>query len=215
MKIKGAVLDMDGLMFDTEILTYKLQKEILKNDGFKFSLEDYKQTVGKRLADLTPLFHKAFGDDFDLDAFRAKCREAYINYTDENGVPVKDGLFDLLEKLKANKIKIALATSTTSKSAKRTLKIAGVLEYFDEFVCAEDVENGKPHPEAFLKAAEKLSLKPEDCVALEDSFNGIKSASAAGMITVMVPDLIEPTEEIKNKCDYIFKSLKDVIEIVD
>lgn len=214
MKIKGAVLDMDGLMFDTEILTYKLQKEILKNDGFKFSLEDYKQTVGKRLADLPPLFHRFFGESFDLDLFREKCREAYIKYTDENGVPVKDGLLDLLEKLKANKIKIALATSTTSKSAKRTLKIAGVLDYFDEFVCAEDVENGKPHPEPFLKAAEKLSLKPSECLALEDSFNGIKSARSAGMITVMVPDLIEPTEEIKNKCDYIFKTLNEVVELI-
>lgn len=214
MKIKGAVLDMDGLMFDTEILTYKLQKEILKNDGLDFSLEDYKKTVGKRVADLPALFHQFFGADFDLDAFRVKCREAYIKYTDENGVPVKDGLFPLLEMLKSEKIKIALATSTTSASAKRTLKIAGVLDYFDEFVCAEDVENGKPHPEPFLKAAEKLSLNPDECLALEDSFNGIISAYDAGMITVMIPDLIEPADEIKRKCDYIFTSLSEVIKLI-
>ena len=214
MKIKGAVLDMDGLMFDTENLTYKLQKEILKNDGIDFPLVVYKQTVGKRLADLLPLFHKFLGEDFDLDEFRIKCRKAYIKYTDENGVPVKDGLFDLLDRLKSKKIKIALATSTTTNSAKRTLKIAGVLDYFDEFVCAEDVKNGKPHPEPFLKAAEKLLLNPGECLALEDSFNGIKSARSAGMITVMVPDLIEPTEEIKADCDYIFKNLNDVTGII-
>lgn len=214
MKIKGAVFDMDGLMFDTENLTYQLQKQILKNYGFDFSLEDYKLTVGKRLADLIPLFHRFFGDDFDLDAFRQKCREAYIKYTDENGVPVKPGLTELLEKLKSEKTKIALATSTTSKSAERTLKIAGVLDYFDEFVCAEDVKNGKPDPEPFIKAARKLSLNPSVCLALEDSFNGIKSAHSAGMITVMIPDLIEPTEEIRSLCDYIFKDLNEVITII-
>ncbi len=214
MKIKGAVFDMDGLMFDTENLTYQLQKQILKNDGFDFSLEDYKQSVGKRLADLLPFFQKLFGEDFDAEGFRQKCREAYIKYTDEYGVPLKPGLNEILKKLKSEKIKIALATSTTSRSAKRTLKIAGVLDYFDEFVCAEDVENGKPDPEPFLKAAWKLSLNPNECLALEDSSNGIKSAHSAGMITVMIPDLIEPTEDIKNKCDYIFNNLNDVLTIV-
>ena len=214
MKIKGAVFDMDGLMFDTENLTYQLQKQILNNDGFDFSIEHYKQTVGKRLADLLPLFQKFFGEDFDAEGFRQKCREAYIKYTDENGVPVKPGLNEILEKLKAEKIKIALATSTTSRSAKRTLKTAGVLDYFDEIVCAEDVEYGKPDPEPFLKAAEKLSLNPGKCLALEDSYNGIISAHSAGMITVMVPDLIEPTEEITALCDYIFKDLNEVAKII-
>ena len=214
MKIKGAVFDMDGLMFDTENLTYQLQKQILNNDGFDFSIEHYKQTVGKRLADLLPLFQKFFGEDFDAEGFRQKCREAYIKYTDENGVPVKPGLNEILEKLKAEKIKIALATSTTSRSAKRTLKTAGVLDYFDEIVCAEDVEYGKPDPEPFLKAAEKLSLNPGKCLALEDSYNGIISAHSAGMITVMVPDLIEPTKEITALCDYIFIDLNEVAKII-
>ena len=90
------------------------------------------------------------------------------------------------------------------------MKIAGVFDYFDELVCAEDVKNGKPDPEPFLKAAEKLSLEPSECMALEDSVNGIKSAYLAGMKTVMVPDLIEPDDEIKAMCDLILGSLNEL-----
>ncbi|MBR2279528.1 MAG: HAD family phosphatase [Ruminococcus sp.] len=210
MSIKGAVFDMDGLMFDTENLTYKLQKEILAEAGLEFSLDDYKKTIGKRLADLPVLFYGLFGESYDFDRFRLECRNAYIKYTEEYGIPVKDGLFELLDELKEKGIKIALATSTARRSAERTLKIAGVFDYFDELVCAEDVKNGKPDPEPFLKAAEKLSLEPSECIALEDSINGIKSAYLAGMKTVMVPDLIEPDDEIKAMCDLILGSLNEL-----
>ena len=210
MSIKGAVFDMDGLMFDTENLTYKLQRDILAEAGLEFSLDDYKKTIGKRFADLPVLFYELFGESYDFDRFRLECRNAYIKYTEEYGVPVKDGLFELLDKLKEKDIKIALATSTTRRSAERTLKIAGVFDYFDELVCAEDVKNGKPDPEPFLKAAEKLSLEPSECMALEDSVNGIKSAYLAGMKTVMVPDLIEPDDEIKAMCDLILGSLNEL-----
>ena len=210
MSIKGAVFDMDGLMFDTENLTYKLQRDILAEAGLEFSLDDYKKTIGKRLADLPVLFYDLFGESYDFDRFRLECRNAYIKYTEEYGIPVKDGLFELLDKLKEKDIKIALATSTTRRSAERTLKIAGVFDYFDELVCAEDVKNGKPDPEPFLKAAEKLSLEPSECMALEDSVNGIKSAYLAGMKTVMVPDLIEPDDEIKAMCDLVLGSLNEL-----
>ncbi len=210
MSIKGAVFDMDGLMFDTENLTFKLQRDILAEAGLEFSLDDYKKTIGKRLADLPVLFYELFGESYDFDRFRLECRNAYIKYTEEYGIPVKDGLFELLDELKEKDIKIALATSTTRGSAERTLKIAGVFDYFDELVCAEDVKNGKPDPEPFLKAAEKLSLEPSECIALEDSFNGIKSAYLAGMKTVMVPDLIEPDDEIKAMCDLVLGSLNEL-----
>lgn len=210
MKIKGAVFDMDGLMFDTENLTYKLQREILEKDGRVFTVEDYKNTIGKRTADLPVFFNKLYGDKFDYDKFRQSCRVSFTDYTDKHGVPVKDGLFELLDECKAKGIRIALSTSTTRKSAERTLKIAEVYDYFDELVCADDVEKGKPDPEPFLKAAEKLGLKPSECMALEDSFNGIKSAYFAGMKTVMIPDMIEPTDEIRCMCDCVLSSLGEV-----
>ena len=214
MNIKGVVFDMDGLMFDTENLTYTLQKPILAERGIDYTLDWYKQTVGKRSEDIILMFRELCGDSFNYEAFRAQCREAYQKYTDEFGVPVKEGLFELLDYLKAKGIKIALATSTTEPSAARTLKISGTLPYFDALVCADDVKRGKPYPDPFIKAAEKLGLNPENCLALEDSINGIKSAYSAGMVTVMIPDLIEPSDEIKPMCKKIFPSLKDVISII-
>ena len=215
MEIKAVVFDMDGLMFDTENLTYKLQKEIMQRDfGVQFSLEQYKQTIGKRFVDLPRFFADLYGEGFDFQRFHESCRGDFISYTDKFGVPVKDGLFELLNGIKRQKIKIALATSTSRKSAMRMLELAKVADYFDEFVCADDVTHGKPHPEPFAKAAEKLGIAPENCLALEDSFNGIRSAHAAGMVTVMIPDLIEPTDEIRALCRNVCADLHEVINLV-
>ncbi len=211
MEIKAAVFDMDGLMFDTENLTYKLQKGIMqRNFGVDFSLEQYKQTIGKRSADLPKFFAGLYGNKFDFKRFHECCRTEFTCYTEEFGVPIKRGLFELLDDLKERKLKIALATSTTRKSAVRILEIADVLKYFDELVCAEDVSRGKPHPETFLAAAEMLGFAPENCLALEDSFNGVRSAHGAGMVTVMIPDLIEPTDEIRELCYKVCADLSEV-----
>ena len=206
---------MDGLMFDTETLTYELQKPILKEWGVDYTLDWYKQTIGKRSEDIVQMFKELCGDEFDFAAFRVQCRKAYQKYTDEFGVPIKDGLFELLDFLKSKGIKTALCTSTTESSATRTLRISGTLPYFDELVCAEDVERGKPYPDPFIKAAEKLGMNPGECMALEDSINGIKSAYTAGMVTVMIPDLIEPTDEIRPMCREILPTLNEVIGLID
>lgn len=213
--IRGAVFDMDGLMFDTENLTYKLQRGILSGYGVDYTLPQYKQTIGKRTADLEGFFKNLCGADFSYGVFRGQCREAFVEYTDKHGVPIKPGLFELLDFFKGNGVKIALSTSTTRGSAERLLRISNTLPYFDELVCADDVSRGKPHPEPFLKAAEKLALPAKDCLALEDSLNGICSAYAAGLVPVMVPDLIPPSEEIRGMCFKICDNLSEVVEILN
>lgn len=215
MKIRGVVFDMDGLMFDTENLTYKLQHELLRKKGVEYPFELYKTTVGKRSEDIEEFFCKLCGEGFVYADFRVESRTAYENYTDKFGVPIKDGLFELLVFLKEKGIKTAVATSTTRPSAQRTLRISGALPYFDELVCADDVTRGKPHPDPFLKAAEKLGLEPEECLALEDSLNGIKSAHAAKMTAVMVPDIVEPTDEIRPLCFRILPSLNEVSALIE
>ena len=214
MNIQGVIFDMDGLMFDTENLTYRLQYELLAEKGLEYPFEWYKTTVGKRSEDIVGMFRDFFGERLDYESFRVECRSAYESYTDKYGVPIKDGLFELLDFLREKGIKNALATSTTRRSAERTLRIAGVIDYFDELVGADDVSRGKPFPDPFLKAAEKLGLSPESCLSLEDSLNGIKSAHAAGTIPVMIPDIIPPTEAIRPLCFRICGGLKDVIEII-
>lgn len=213
-KIKGVVFDMDGLMFDTERLTYQIINQVMTEQGYEYSLDFYKQTVGKRSVDVVSMYKEKFGDDFDYQAMKVGNMEIFWDYTAKNGVPAKKGLFQLLDYLKENNIKIALATSTTSKSATEILKRGKVIDYFDVLMCADSVKNGKPDPEVFLKACEKLGLQPQECMGLEDSFNGIISSSEAGLVTVMIPDMIPPTEEISNRCYKVCKDLTEIIEIL-
>jgi len=213
-KIKGVIFDMDGLMFDTERLTYEIINQVMTEKGYDYSLDFYKQTIGKRSVDVVSMYKEKFGDDFDYQAMKAGNMEIFWDYTAQKGVPAKKGLFDLLDYLKEKDIRIALATSTTAKSATEMLKRGKVIDYFDVLMCGDSVVNGKPDPEIFAKACENLGLTPNECMGLEDSFNGIISSSDAGLVTVMIPDLIPPTEKIKNRCYKVCNDLTEVIEIL-
>ena len=127
-------------------------------------------------------------------------------------MPVKKGLYEIFDYLKSVGCKISLATSTSSQTALKIMKKINLYDKFDAFVCGDDVKNGKPDPEVFLIAVKKLGLEPVDCVAFEDSINGIKSAHSAGMTTVMVPDLSEPTDEIKPMIDFLCTDLSEAIK---
>lgn len=209
LKIKGAVLDMDGLMFDTERLTFEIERELLSRRGVDFTLELYRENIGRRSVEVRKSFLKLCGDDFNYDEYHRRAMESFWAYTASKGVPLKDGLFDLLDFLRDNNIKIALATSTTSKSAREILRRAGVIEYFDRLICGDMVSRGKPDPEVFAVAAGRLKLSARECVALEDSPNGIASAYSAGLVTIMVPDLIEPSCETRKMCRRICRSLTE------
>ena len=119
---------------------------------------------------------------------------------------------ELLDFLKENRLKIALATSTSRRTSELNLKITGTAKYFDALVCGEDVKNGKPDPEVFLTAASRLGVAPECCAAFEDSVNGILSAYDAGMTTVMVPDYVQPTEELLPKISFLCGDLSESVE---
>ena len=214
--IQGFVFDMDGLMFDTERLVYDIWKQMLSERGLLLTLEDFKQTVGKRKQEVQNYYFNKFGSDFPYWELSQTGRNRYLDYIQANGIPVKKGLNEILEVIKSRGGRIAMATSTSRKTAEINIENAGVAEYFDVLVCGDDVKNGKPHPEVFLTAAQKLELSPDECAAFEDSINGIKSAHAAGMVTVMVPDLIQPTEEVLPMIDCLYEDLSqaagDLIE---
>lgn len=205
---------MDGLMFDTENLTYKIEHEVLAQKGIDFTFERYKNNIGKRSVEVIDNYKEFCGKDFDYDTYRNESMNRFWQYTQEKGVPIKEGLFELLDYLKEKQIKIALATSTTYPSAAEILKRAKALEYFNELICGDMVNKGKPDPEIFITAVKKLSLNPGECIALEDSFNGIISAYKAGLVPVMVPDLIPPTDDIKKMCYRICNNLKEVTELI-
>lgn len=212
--LKAAVFDMDGLMFDSERLVYNNWQKMMDESGYPYSIEDFKLTVGKRKAEVQHFYFDKYGKDFPYWEFSERGRKMYVDYVLQNGIPVKKGLYELLSYLKGENFKIALATSTSRQTSEMNLKSADVLNYFDELVCGDDVKNGKPHPEVFLTAATRLGIAPENCVAFEDSINGIKSANAAGMVTVMVPDFLQPTEEILPMINCLCKDLPESIEFI-
>lgn len=215
MMINGAVFDMDGLMFDSERLVYETWQMMMDELGFDYNLDIFKNTIGLRTDMAESYYNSLYGERFCYKPLKQKSREIFLKRVSEEGVPIKKGLVELLDFLKANGFKIAVATSTSAQTAHKIIKMAGVYDCFDAFVCGDDVKNGKPHPEVFLTAAERLSLSPKECVAFEDSINGIKSAHSAGMTTVMVPDYLQPTREIIPMIDCLCDDLSQAIEFID
>lgn len=213
--IKGAIFDMDGLMFDSERLVCSIWQEMMDENGYKFNVDIFKNTIGLRRDKTKEFYTSLYGSDFDYDHFKTQSRERFYKRIEKDGVPIKKGLFELLDYLRKNNIKTAVATSTSASTALKVIKKAGIYDYFDSFVCGDDVKNGKPHPEVFLTAAQKIGIAPNECIAFEDSINGIKSALSANMTTVMVPDFLQPTDEIKPKISLICKSLDEAIAFIE
>lgn len=213
--VKGAVFDMDGLMFDSERLVFEIWKEMTSELGLEFTVDVFKQTIGLRRDESEKFYKSFFGEGFDYSSLKLKSRAMFMERINRDGVPIKKGLIALLDYLKSNGVRLAVATSTSAQTAHKVIRLAGVYDYFDSFVCGEDVTNGKPAPDVFLKAAEKIGVEPNDCVAFEDSINGIKSAYAAKMTTVMVPDFLQPTDEIKPMINFLCKSLDEAIAYID
>lgn len=211
-KIKGVVFDMDGLMIDTERLTYKLYKSVMADMGYDLTLDIFKRTIGLRSADTKLLYKQLFGENLDFDSIKASVLKNFREHTENNGVPIKDGLFELLDYLKSNGIKAAVATSTSGQTAGRLLSLAGIAPYMTAFVFGDMIANGKPAPDIFLKACELLGEQPQFCIGLEDSYNGLKAVHSANMIPVMVPDMLEPTPETEK---LIYKKVKNLSEVID
>ena len=125
-------------------------------------------------------------------------------------MPLKPGIKELLVYLKENGYKVGVASSTREAVVSRQLVDAGLREYFDNLTCGDMLERSKPEPDIYLMACEKLGVKPEEAIAIEDSYNGIRSAYRAGVFPIMVPDLMHPDEEMRELAGQIFESLFDV-----
>lgn len=215
MKIKGVISDMDGVILDTEKLYARFWCEAANFYGYPMERSHALsiRSMARPLA--IERLKSYFGEDFDYYAVHSKRIELMDKYIEENGIEAKPGAELMLAYLKENGYRVALATATGYERTKEYLERLGLFKYFDEIVCAAMVECGKPAPDIYLYAAEKLGLRPQECIALEDSQNGIKSASSAGCKTVMVPDLDEPADEIKPLLYDVADGLVDVIRILN
>lgn len=212
MVIKGLIFDMDGLLIDTESLSFEALKYDCAQRGCTLTLEQFLGIRSLSIPKCEEKFKGYFGEDFDFyDSFEK--HTAYMNeHIDKYGVPMKKGADRLLKFAKEQGLRVALATSTPLDTAQRWLRSIGLWEYFDEVQSAADIEHGKPAPDVYLAASALLGFEPAQCMAFEDSPNGVRSASSAGCITVMVPDLSGPDEELSK---LIFASVADLDEAAE
>ena len=211
--INYVIFDMDGTLFDTEKLYRKTWIEIGEKWGFENIGELYPQVVGRSRELIIELLKEVYGEDHDYTAFFAE-RTEYFRRLTEKEIPLKSGCFEILEFLKENNIPCAVATSTKDPIASANLKRAGVYEYFDAIVTGDMIERGKPFPDIFLKAGEMLGADANTTAVCEDSYTGITGAHKAGMKPLMIIDLLEPTDEIRQITYAINDTLFDVIDLI-
>jgi HAD superfamily hydrolase (TIGR01509 family) len=212
MKYKAAIFDMDGLLLDTERIFLDAFKNTCAELDYKFDMSLFISIIGTNSVKTKDLLTEGFGTGFNHDRFR----DVWIRYVDEylstNSIPLKKGAVNILEKISSVPLSMAIATSTEYHDAVTSLESTGIINYFKFIVGGDHVTYGKPHPEIYLKTARKLDVEPKECIVFEDSENGVKSAHAAGMDVIQIPDLVTPTEEIKALGHRIYDSLSGVIE---
>lgn len=212
MVIKGLIFDMDGLLIDTERLSFEALVYDCRQRGFELTLEQFLGIRSLSIPKCEEKFKGYFGEDFDFKDSFEKHFLYMSQHIDKYGVPMKKGADSILKYAKEKGLRIALATSTPLDIAEGYLRSLGLWEYFDKVQSAADIKNGKPAPDVYLAASSLLGLAPSECMAFEDSPNGVRSASSAGCITVMVPDLSGPDEELEK---LIFASVSDLDEAVE
>lgn len=209
--IKAVIFDLDGLLIDSEIVSYKIYKEILNQFGYRFSIEEYAQnysgkTEVNNVTNLIDRYNLPWTVEIGLDNV-FKIEDKFINA----GIDLKTGAKELLTYLKENNFKVAIASSSTKDRALTILKQHNLVEYFDEFVFGNEVEKGKPNSDIFLKACDKLLENPEECLVLEDSEAGIQAAYSANIPVICIPDIKVPNQHYLNMTKEVLSSLEEVI----
>lgn len=214
--VYGAIFDMDGTMFDTERLRFQTLKQAsLEMIGIEFSDSYLMACLGLSASSAHRLAQQEYAEDIPYSAIRKRADELELETVREFGVPIKKGLLQVLERLRKSGLRMAVATSSRRAIAEEYLINANVYKFFDVLVCGDEVEQGKPHPEIFIRAAKKINLKPNDCLMFEDSENGIRSAYDAGGICILLKDIKTPNQSMLSHANYYFESMYDCLEWID
>jgi len=212
-KVQAVVFDMDGLIFNTEDLYRDAIMAVAAEDGHDIPADFYLSTVGLPGDATRAAFQDHFGMAFDVDALRSKASGRFRAMTALH-LRLKAGVVELLDFLDEAGLPRAIATSSRHEDVQHNLGLHDLGHRFKTVIASGDYSRGKPHPDPFLMAAERLGVPPHDCVALEDSYHGVRAASAAGMMTIMVPDLFPPTPDMHELCVCIAADLHQVHSLI-
>ena len=208
-RVEAVVFDMDGLLVDSESVFRDSMMEVSRQRGCELPLEVFLRMVGAPREQNRLVASDHFGASFEYDAW-IEAVSAHAHAQLEVGVALKVGVVELLDYLESIPLPLGVATSSSRATVDRQLGVAGLLPRFQTIVANGDYPRGKPFPDPFLIAAARLGVEPSACLALEDSHNGVRAAHAAGMMTVMVPDLLEATVEMRDLCVAIAQTLHEV-----
>lgn len=208
--IRAVIFDMDGTLIDTEKYYRIFWPKAMAEFGYSMSDEQAlsMRSLGRPFAPAR--LQEWFGEDVDYAAIRQRRKELMEECLNREGVQAKSGAKQLLTQLKEKGITTAIATATDLERTAKYLKMAGLEGYFDEIISATMVKEGKPSPDVYLYACEKLGYQPEECVAVEDAPNGVLAAYRAGCKVIMVPDQTQPDEELKQYLDRCVPSLAEI-----
>lgn len=203
---RAVVFDLDGTLIDSEALVRDAYFHTSRQFGVSMTEAQFLSLVGLNRDDNDVKLRDYWGADFPLAQFHEVNRAHLLNQT----APLKPGVFEALEHVERLRLPCALATSSGPAWVERHFNAYSLASRFSAVVTREDCANGKPHPEPYLKAAAALGAAPANVLALEDSHAGVRSAHAAGCMTIMIPDLLAPTEEMRAKTVHIIETLHDV-----
>lgn len=214
-KVDAIIFDMDGVLIDSERRSFECYKEVFKEYNYEIDEEFYVKFIGTNVKSIKAKMEEAYGDDFPFDTIYEKKAKLAFEVTERDGVIIKPGVHKLLDYLNKENYKIAVATSTRRERALQLLEKAKIKDKVNFVICGDQVENSKPDPEIFLKAAKGLDVDPENCIVIEDSDAGITAAHAAKMIGIHVPDMKLLEVETKELAFKICKNLNEVKEYLE
>ncbi len=208
--MKLVIFDMDGLMFDTEAVTARAYIETGKEQGFDASLDMYKELIGLDARATWEKYREFYGIDIDAPKLYKTVGLRLDKILEEEGVPTKPGLYEILDAIDAAGLKKVIASGSSRKQINEHLERSGLAGRFDGIISSDEVKTGKPAPDVFLACLDMMNIKAEDAVILEDSPYGIQAAKNAGISVIAVPDLLEIPEELQKQCLGVYERLDDI-----
>lgn len=210
MRYEAVIFDMDGVIFDSERLVLEGWQEIAAKYGIEGIEEVLPKCLGVNAQATREIFREHYGQDFPYDEYKKEASALFHSRYGNGKLPLKPGVRELLSYLKDEGYLVGLASSTRQAIVEQEITDAGLMAYFDNLVCGDMLKKSKPEPDIYLKACENLNVEPRMAIAVEDSYNGIRAAKRAGMVPVMVPDMVQPDGEMRNLAHKIFKDLFEV-----